>query len=83
MSIGTTRVVDVAIKIHGEAECYGVSNESYEHPELKNPRWVLGEGIYFVKARFRSVDIDQTFMLKFRNPPGIGPLIAMSHEVLS
>jgi RNA polymerase primary sigma factor len=34
-------IVGVAIKYRKDEECYGVNNDSYGHPLLKNPNWRL------------------------------------------
>jgi hypothetical protein len=46
---GEEEILDVAVRINGEAECYGWNNESYFHG-YRTPDWKLGRGVYLVRV---------------------------------
>lgn len=78
--IGTRRDLDLAIKYHSDDLAYGINYESYAHPQIKNPAWTLGSGDYSLKVRLRGASVDQTWLLKFRNPKGAARLEPLSCE---
>lgn len=51
MNIGTgsSELLDIAIKINGDSNCYGWNNQSYLFG-WKNPNWSIGEGQWIVEA---------------------------------
>jgi hypothetical protein len=81
--IGTTRLVGLVVKYQDEQVCYGVTNDSYNFPLFKNPDWRLEPGDYAIRVRFRATTVDQTFLLKFRNPKGTVPLEVVSYEEIA
>lgn len=46
--------IDVALKFDGDPECYIFSNESYFHPQWKNPKWKLDPGKYRIRVKLFS-----------------------------
>jgi hypothetical protein len=78
--IGAKRRLDVVMKYAHETVCCAINNESYGYDMAQNPAWKLGFGDFSVRVRLRGANVDQTFLLKFRNPQGDGPLEALSCE---
>jgi hypothetical protein len=76
--IGTTRMLDLVVKYHNESVAYGVNNDSYDYPYFKNEDWLLNAGEYQIRVRFRSANVDQTFVLMFSNPEGTTSLKPIS-----
>jgi hypothetical protein len=65
--IGRTRELGVAIKYPHDEECYGVNNDSYGYPLLKNPNWRLEGEEFSVRIRVRGAFVDKTWRVRFRN----------------
>lgn len=68
--IGAKRQLDLVLKYDGDTDSFALNNESYTFDLLLNPTWRLVPGDYQIKVRFRGVNVDQTFLLRFRNPKG-------------
>lgn len=51
---GGRTLLDVAVRLNSEEDCYGYNNQSHIYPDLKNSDWKLEKGAYLVKARVRT-----------------------------
>lgn len=50
-----SETLDVAVRFDNDAACYGWNNETYTHPDWKNPNWTLPPGRYLVKVSVTSL----------------------------
>lgn len=50
-----SETLDVAVRFDNDNACYGWNNETYTHPDLKNPDWTLPPGRYLVKISVTSL----------------------------
>lgn len=52
---GESELLDIAVRLDGDAECYGWNNDSYFcSPLWRNPNWKLDPGRYLVKVTITS-----------------------------
>src|SRR5262249_37736344 len=66
--IGQRRSLDIAFKDKAKGDCYGVNNDSWQFPELKNPAWRLPLGTILVVVDITGVRVKCTARLQFANP---------------
>jgi hypothetical protein len=78
--IGSYRILDLVLKYDHESRCHAVNNESYGFDLFQNPAWRLQEGCHQIRVRLRGPNVDQIFLLNFRNPAGNEPLEVLSFE---
>jgi hypothetical protein len=69
--VGQTRELDIAIKFPEDADCHGMNNDSYGHPDMKDPRWRLTGTDFWAIVRLRGPYVDKRWRFDFRNP-GVG-----------
>ncbi len=68
--IGQKRSLDIAFKDKTKDDCYGVNNDSYLFPDLKNPAWKLPYGTIVVVASLTGIRVKCTAQLQFENSKG-------------
>lgn len=51
---GESEELDIAVRCDADADAYGWSNQSYQPPFWKNPRWRIDRGKYQVRVTVRS-----------------------------
>jgi hypothetical protein len=68
---GRPRLLDVAARFDGDAECYGWTNANYfSEPAWRNPEWRLPGGLYLVRVKVDadSGTVSKTFLLTNDTP---------------
>jgi hypothetical protein len=69
--IGQERELDIAFKYQDEAECFGMSNETYQYKDWKHQQKLVQENIK-ARVRLRGVNVDSTWDFWFQNPKSAG-----------
>lgn len=59
--------VPLALKFDGNMDCHIFSNESYLHPDWKNPKWKLGEGSHRLRLILYYQRGREIFHFRLRN----------------
>jgi hypothetical protein len=80
---GTTKYLNLALKMVTDEDAFGFSNESIVAGDLwRIPSYRLKPGVYRVRVRLLSSNVDQTFWFELANPGGIdhAPIIRFLHE---
>jgi hypothetical protein len=65
-SSGKIEPIDVAFKIYSEDICYAYNNDSYFHPDLKNPEFELKSNVIDVKIELSGERVNRKRIYKFR-----------------
>src|SRR5438105_532818 len=47
---GDSELLDVAVRVGGEVECYGWNGETFFYKNWRNPNWQFDKGIFLVEA---------------------------------
>ena len=68
--IGQERELNIAFKYQDEADCFGMSNETYAYKDWKHPKQKLVRENIKVRVRLRGVGVDSTWDFWFHNPKG-------------
>jgi hypothetical protein len=68
---GENELLDIAIRVDDDAECYGWNNEAYfSTPQWRNPSWRLGPGRYLVRVIVTSSGQKCTAWFSLENSVG-------------
>jgi hypothetical protein len=68
---GENELLDIAVRLDDEADCYGWDNESF-FTDWRNQKWQLGSGRHLVKVEITSSGPRCTGWFRLENPAGRG-----------